>query len=219
MMHRARIALALSIAAASSLAACSDSTGPQPPHFAQYLDSLYFATLSDSTLSENVRDSRESAISLFEVGAAFGVPPKTITMLTATGTEQWTAYEYVSVQSHLQGDYINLLIATRDLRFRTYMIVEYASDGSMVVAVLNDNDTVRTGATRHDGTSIVSLDGSHTCPTPVSLNNPTIFLGNCTTNSFSSSGSIDFNDTPGLEPAYTHLSFPLTNFEGERFFD
>jgi len=63
MLHRARIALALSIAAASFLAACSDSTAPRPPHFAQYLDSLYFATVSDRTLSESVRDSRESIIS------------------------------------------------------------------------------------------------------------------------------------------------------------
>jgi hypothetical protein len=218
MILRARTALALSIAVALSIGACSDSTVPRPPHFAQFLDSLYFSTLSDSTLTENVRDSRSSIISYFEVGAAFDVPPKTITMTTATGTEQWSAYEILSVQSRVNGEYINLLVATRDLHFRTYLYAEYASDGSITVGALTNNDTVRTGLSSHEGSSTVSLDGSHACPTPVPLSNPTISLVNCSTAKFSSSGSIEFNDAPGLERAYRHLSFPTTSFEGERFF-
>ena len=210
----------MSIAAAASIAACSDSTAPRPPlppHFAQYLDSLYFATVSDSTLSEDVRDSRTFMITQFEVGAAIGAPPKTLTVTTETGTQLWIAYESLSVESQEHGAYINFLVAARDLSFRTYMYIEYASDGSMDVAVLNDNDTVRTGSSQRDGSSIVSLDGSQVCPTPVSLNNPMISLANCSTAKFSSSGSIVFNDAPGLEHAYRHLSFPTTAFEGERF--
>lgn len=203
-----------------SIAACSDSTAPQPqipPHFAQYLDSLYFATVNDSTLGEDARESRAFAITQFEVGAEYGVAPKPITMTTAGGVERWVAYEYLSVHPQEPGEYSNFLIATRDLTFRTYMYAEYLSDGSVYFAVLNDDDTVSTGASDRAGSSAVSLEGSQACPSPIPLDNPMLAPGNCSTAKFSSSGSIVFEDAPGLERAYRHLSFPVTAFEGERF--
>ena len=99
------------------------------------------------------------------------------------------------------------------------MYMGYAADGSISYAVLNEDDTVRTGLRSHEGSSVVSLDGSQACPTPIPLDNPTISLVNCTTAAFSSSASIEFNDAPGLAQAYRHFSFPRSEFKGERFLD
>jgi hypothetical protein len=216
MTHRARIPLVALVGAALCIAACSDSTAPESPHFAQYLDSLYFATVGDSSLSEDVRASRAYIITQFEIDAAFGVSPTNLTVHTAAGTEHWSAYEYLSQEAGPHGIYSNILIATRDLHFRTYMYMAYGSDGSISYAVLNENDTVRTGLSSHDGSSTVSADGSE-CPSPVPINNPMISLINCTTATFSSSASIEFNDAPGLESAYRHFAFPRSDFKGERF--
>jgi hypothetical protein len=209
--------LPLSIVLASFGAGCADSTAPTGSDFAEHLDSLYFATVSDSSLSENMRYARISSIGLFEVGAAFRVRPTPIKVTTATGTEQWLAFEFETVQSLEHGRFSNMLIATRDPNVHSYLIAEFGSDGSPVLAVLTIDDTLRIGASRHDGASYVSFTGSHECATPPPLHNPTILLtGGCVTASFSSSSSIEFNNAPGLPPAYRRLSFPLTSLMGER---
>jgi hypothetical protein len=218
MRIHARVRLLLSILAASLGAACSDSTAPAKSTFAEHLDSLYFATASDSSMSDNRRFSRIFAIGLFEVAAAYGVPAKRITVSTSNGPEQWLAFEFVTVQSQPHGNYVNVLIATRDADIHSYLYADYLSDGSLYFATLNTDDTVRTGSSRRDGSSIVTLSGSHACHAPPPLQNPTIALsGNCVTASFSTSGSFDFDEEPSPPQGYAHFSFTATSLDGERF--
>jgi hypothetical protein len=217
MRNHARITLLLSIVAASLGAGCSDSTSPTRLSFAEHLDSLYFATAGDSSMDVNLRYERIYAIGLFEVAAAYGVPPKRIAVTTSAGTEQWLAFEFVSVENQQNGIYTNALIATRDDDIHSYLYASYLSDGTLYFATLNTNDTVRTGSTRRDGTSTVSLTGSHACDAPFPLQNPTILLSEpCVTASFSTTASLEFDQPPNAPHGYEHFSFPATSLDGER---
>jgi hypothetical protein len=213
------IASAFAIVAASLGTGCggsSDSTGPMAQGFAEHLDSLYFAVAGDSSMNENLRYARIYAISLFEVAAAYGVPPKHITVTTSNGTEQWLAFEFVTVSSQ-DGSSNNAFIATRDTDIHTYVYAYYRSDGLLDYAVLNTQDTLRTGSSRRDATSTVSLTGSHACAPPLPLQNPSILLGEpCVTARFSTSGSFTFDEEPNPPQRYGHFSFPATSLDGER---
>ena len=217
MRIHARVTLLISIAAALLASGCRDSTGPAKSAFAEHLDSLYFATASDSSMNDNQRFSRIFAIGLFEVAAAYGVPAKHMTVTTSNGPEQWLAFEFVSVESQPNGRYANALIATRDEDIHSYLYAEYLPDGTLYFATLNTDDTVRTGSSRRDGTSSVSLTGSHECAAPLPLQNPTILLSEpCVTARFSTSASLEFDEPPNPPQGYAHFSFPAISLDGER---
>lgn len=217
MQIHARVTLLLSIAAVALGSGCSDSLRPTTANFAEHLDSLYFATVSDSSMNDNQRYSRIFAIGLFEAAAAYGVPAKHITVTTSNGPEQWLAFEFVSVENQPNGRYSNALIATRDADIHAYLYAEYLSDGSMYFATLNTDDTVRVGSSRRDGTSSVSLTGSHPCAAPLPLQNPSILLSEpCVTARFSTSASLEFDEPPNPPQGYAHFSFPATSLDGER---
>jgi hypothetical protein len=213
------IAAALAIVAASLGTGCggsSDSTAPNAQGFAEHLDSLYFAVASDSGMDENLRYSRIYAISLFEVAAAYGVPPKRITVTTSNGLEQWLAFEFVTVSSQ-DGSTRNAFIATRDSDIHTYVYAYYQPGGSLDFAVLNTQDTIRTGSSRRDATSTMSLTGSHACNPPLPLQNQSILLGEpCATAKFVTSGSFTFDQEPNPPEGYRHFSFPAISLDGER---
>jgi hypothetical protein len=213
------IAAALAIVTASLGSGCggsSDSTGPSAQGFAEHLDSLYVAVASDSSMSENLRSYRTYAISLFEIAAAYGVPPKHITVTTSNGIEQWLAFQFVTVSSQ-DGSTRNAFIATRDADIHTYVYAYYQPGGSLDFAVLNTQDTIRTGSSRRDATSTISLTGSHACNSPLPLQNQSILLGEpCVTAKFVTSGSFTFDGEPNPSQEYRHFAFPATSLDGER---
>jgi len=214
-----RITFALTIVAAALITACgSDSTRPTALSFAEHLDSLSFATANDSSMDENVRLDRIYAISLFQVAVAYGVPAKRISVTTSNGVETWMAFQYVSLQPQPGGLYTNSLIATRDTDIHSYLYTSYLSDGSLYFAALTTDDTVRTGSSRREGTSTVSLSESHECAAPLPLPHRTLVLsGLCVTAKFVTSGSFDFDEPSHPSQGYGHFSFSATLLDGERF--
>lgn len=107
--------------------------------------------------------------------------------------------------------------ATRDLDIHLYLYADYLSDGSLYFAALSTDDTIRTGSSRREGTSTVSLAGSHECDTPLPLPHKTIVLSvPCVTARFVTSGSFDFDESPHPPLGYERFSFSAISLDGEK---
>jgi hypothetical protein len=182
---------------------------------------MYVATISDSTADGQYDYSRVSQISNVELGVAFGAVPATIAVTTDAGTEQWRGIEWTTRPSSPQPTIANFLIAYRDSDIHTSLIMGYDSyHGSLALAVLVVNDSVRIGSSQEDGTSQVTLETSQPCAPPPPLANPTIANvspQSCIHAVFESSASIDFIPEQHVPGAPRHLSFAATTFQGVRF--
>jgi hypothetical protein len=218
MKFHVRVTSAIAILGVGLITSCGgDTTRPSASSFAEHLDSLSFATASDSSMDESLRDERIFAISLFQVAVAYGVPAKRLTVTTSNGVEHWMAYQYVVRELQPNGIYTNSLIATRDTDIHSYLYASYLSDGSLYFAVLTTDDTIRTGSSRREGMSTVSLTGSHECATPLPLPHNTLQVSaSCETARFVTSGSFEFDEPPNPPQGYRHFSFAATSLDGER---
>jgi hypothetical protein len=220
-----RSALAAAIAILTTAAACGgDSTGPGgTTSLAVHFDSLYVSAkaLSATDTSYNFR---VVALSDLELPAAFGATPSNIVMTTATGTESWKgfAFEEVLTNSGTPADSGRLFLAYRDADAHTLIVTVLLANGSFGGASLMTNDTVVVQASSNAG-SITQTAVGTSCPAPPSgLTNPVITTAaqaTCLLATYEATLTLGFPATTGVDPALTHLTFPLTTFAGERFQD
>jgi hypothetical protein len=227
MQFAPRLALAAAIAILTATAACgSDSTGPggeDTPILARHFDSLYVQAKAQSQ-SDTMFNFRAVALSDLELPAAFGAAPTTLTVTTASGTETWKgfAFEEVVTNNGTPTDSGRLVLAYREADAHTLVVTVFLKNGTTTGAALVTNDTVVVHANSNAGSSTLASTGAACPAVPSGLANPVITTAQqatCLSATFSAALTLGFPATAGVDPALTHISFPLTTFAGERFQD
>ncbi|MBK5188427.1 MAG: hypothetical protein JJD97_09280, partial [Gemmatimonadaceae bacterium] len=228
-MHQLpRLTLVAAFATLTAVAACSGaSTGPAgggtPANLAVHFDSLYVHAKAQSASDTNYK-FRATALSDLELPAAFGATASSVTMTTATGVETWKGFVFEEVLTNggTPTDSGRLVLAYRDGDAHTLVVTVLLKNGSSAGASLMTNDTTVLEATSKSGSVTLDSTGA-SCPTPPSgLTNPVIATANqatCLAATFSAALSFTFPAAAGVDPALTHLSFPVTTFAGARFQD
>jgi hypothetical protein len=236
LMHLAnRFTLFAALGIVSVTAACGsdNSTGPGPGGGGPVPDTpasiaLHFDTLYASAHASSVGDSnynlRVQALSDIEIPAAFGVLPTTLTVTTASGTEEWKGFvfEEVSSDDTAATDSAYLILAYRDTAAHTMIAAGFLGNGSSLGASLITNDTVVAHATTNTGSaSLVSVSGGCATP-PAALTNPSIANASettCAKATLNAALTLAFAPKTGVDASLLALSFPITSFAGERFQD
>lgn len=220
-----RSALAAALVIVTATAACGgDSTGPvATTNLALHFDSL-FAAAKATSASDTSFNFRANALSDLELPAAFGVTPASISMTTASGTESWKGFvfEEVLTNNGTPQDSGRLFIAYRDADAHTLIETVVLADGSLVATSLMANDTVVVNASSSAGSITQTSTGTSCATPPTGLTNPVITTAaqaTCVKATYTAALTLTFPETSGVDPALTHLSFPLTSFAGERFQD
>lgn len=219
-----RLGFLASFAAIALTAACSDSSGPSATETASDIaarfDSIFVDAVARSDSGTNGFETRELVASLLEISAALGATPSTLNVTTASGSEQWKAYEFVELTApNTTPDSSFVLLAYREANAHTVLVVFFDSTGSPQTAGLITNDTlavqVDSGAT---STSLLSVGDA--CGTPPStLVNPqfdTPLASSCALASFRTSASLQFETSASVDAALASLTFSLTTVNGIR---
>jgi hypothetical protein len=222
-MHAyARIRIAASFLAISAAAACgSDSTGPRPPSAAQlaaHFDSIAIAASAQSETND-IYESRVLISTLIEAAAALGAVPSTVNVTTASGVEQWKAYELLVLSAPGAADSAFALLAFRDADAHTALFIAFDNTGSPQIGGIVTGDTIFVDPT--DGSATTSLTSiSSTCTTPdASLLNPelgTQTVSACNLASFRTTLALTSSTTVGMDAALTSLSFTNASVNGVR---
>jgi hypothetical protein len=221
-----RLALASAIAVITATAACSsDSTGPGQiaTNSALHFDSLYVQAKALSAADTNY-DFRATALSDLELPAAFGATPASLSVTTAAGAETWKGFVFEEVMANngTPSDSGRLVLAYRDGDAHTLVVTVQLANGSFSGTSLMTNDTVVVPASSASGNVALNSTGA-ACPAPPSgLTNPVIATAEqatCLSAQFGATLTLDFPAATGVDPALTHVAFPLTTFAGVRFLD
>ena len=230
--HRFTLLVALGIVSVTAAACGSDkSTGPgnnEPPPETPASIALHFDTLYASASASSATDSnynfRKQALSDIELPAAFGVLPTTISVTTASGTEQWNGFVFEEVTNNgsVVTDSAYLILAYRDTAAHTMIAAGFFGNGNSLGATLITNDTVVAHATTNSGSaSLVSVGGACATP-PAALTNPIIASASqatCAKATFNAALTLAFAPKAGVDASLLAISFPSTSFAGERFQD
>ena len=170
---RGRRSLLGACALAVFIAACSgDSTGPKSPDLAIYYDSL-LEHLDPPGQLNPLHDLRANILSNIELAVAFGAIPRAVSVTTASGIEHWHGVEFMLNPNGSQFEFDHILIVYRETEAHTALMVHFRKDGTAVLAVLEDGDTLVAAPYallgNAEGPSL--RDG---CATPPTLANPAI---------------------------------------------
>ena len=222
-----RLALAATIVA--TLAACGSSStgpggggGPKAGTLAQHFDTLYQHAKASSVSDTNFT-FRAQVLSDLELAAAFGAAPTTITVTTASGTEQWKGFVFEELHT-TSGvvDSATFIVAYRDSLVHTMVLSGFLANGTSLGSFLLANDTLGIASTSRTESASLTSEGS-SCSTPIAgLVNPIIAAAGtttCTSAQFDAALALGFPATTGVDAALTAVSFPTTSIAGERFVD
>ncbi len=229
-----RLTTRLSFAAALGIivtaAACGGNnggtpTGPPttPGTLAQHFDTLYAQARASSNTDTNYNE-RVEILSDLELAAAFGAAPTTITVTTAAGAEQWKGFVFEEVKNTggVPSDSGYIIIAYHDSLVHTALLTGVRANGTSLGTTLVTNDTLTVQASANSGVASLVSSGS-ACATPMAgLVNPIIAAGEsatCATAMIQAAHTSEFPAKAGIPAAYTHFSFAMMTFAGERFFD
>jgi hypothetical protein len=224
MRSPARFRIAASFLAISVAAACgSDSTGPgqlSAAQLAAHFDSIAIVANAQSD-TNSAYGTRSEVATLIEIPAALGASPSTVSVTTASGVEQWKAYELLEV-SPASTDSLYILLAFRDADAHTAIVVFFDSAGTAQGGGVITGDTITVNPSNGSGaTSLTSI--STTCATPAaSLANPligTFSVSACNLAKFRTTVSLTSSTTPGLDAALTSVSFSNMTVNGIRAVD
>jgi len=221
----ARVNIAASFAAVVLTAACSDSSGPsaadQATAIAARFDSIYVDATAQSNGGANAYEARASIASLLEIPPAFGAIPSTITVTTASGSESWKGFEFVDLNP-AGSDSSFVLLAYREEAAHTVLAVIFDSTGAPMLGALITGDTL--SALPDSGTAattLVSVGAACRTP-PSSLTNPEFdspLESSCSLATFSTSLTLQFPASPGIDAALASLTFAPTTVNGIRVMD
>jgi hypothetical protein len=226
MRSHARLRIAASFLAISAAAACgSDSTGPGGQTAAQvaaHFDSIAIhANVQSDTNS--AYGTRSLIATLIELPAALGATPASVSVTTASGVEQWKAYELLEVMPGSSStDSTFILLAFRDADAHTAIAVFFDHTGTAEDGGLITGDTIPVNPSQGSGTtSLTSV--STTCATPAtSLLNPqlaTITVAQCNLAKFNTTLSLTSPPTPGMDAALTTVTLTNVSVNGVRVVD
>lgn len=219
-----RLGVLASLAAIAMTAACSDSSGPgtteQASDIAARFDSIYVDAFGRSDSGNNGFETRVLVASLLEIPAALGATPSTLNVTTASGSEQWKAYEFVELTApNTPPDSSFVLLAYREANAHSVLVVFFDSTGSPNTAGLITNDTlavqIDSGAA---STSLLSVGDPCGAP-PSTLVNPqfdTPLTSSCALANFRTSVSLQFQTSPSVDAALASLTFSPTTINGIR---
>lgn len=221
----ARINIAASLAAVVLTAACSDSSGPsaadQATAIAARFDSIYVDATAQSNGGASAYEARAGIASLLEVPPAFGATPSTITVTTASGNESWKGFEFVDLNS-AGSDSSFVLLAYREAAAHTVLAVIFDSTGAPQFGGLITGDTLSASPNAGSGaTTLLSVGAACRTP-PSSLTNPefdTPLVSSCSLATFSTTLTLQFAASPGIDAALESLSFSHTTVNGIRVVD
>jgi hypothetical protein len=222
-----RLGFLASLAAIAMTAACSDSSGPSAADTASEIaarfDSIYVDAVARSDSGNNGFETRELVASLLEIPPALGATPATINVTTASGSEQWKAYEFVELTApNTTLDSAFVLLAFREANAHTVLVVFFDSTGAPQTAGLITNDTLSAQPTNGSGaTTLLSLGDACGTP-PATLVNPEFdssLSSSCALANFHTSVSLQFSTSPNIDAALASLAFPLTTINGIRIVD
>jgi hypothetical protein len=222
-----RLGVLASLAAIALTAACSDSSGPSPAEQASEIaarfDSIYVDAVARSDSDTNGFEIRELVASLLEIPPALGATPSTLSVTTASGSEQWKAYEFVELTApNTTLDSAFVLLAFREANAHTVLVVFFDSTGAPQTAGLITNDTLSAQPTSGSGTTTLFSVGD-ACGTPAStLVNPefdTSLSSSCALATFRTSMTLQFPTSPNIDAALASLTFTATTINGIRIVD
>jgi len=219
-----RLGFLASLAGIAITAACSDSSGPKAiekaPEIAARFDSIYVDAVARSDSGTNGFETRELVVSLLEIPAALGATPSTLSVTTASGNEQWKAYEFVELNPpNTTPDSTFVLLAYREANAHTVLVVFFDSTGTEQITGLFTNDTLEVQSTTGGGATTLNSVGDACATPPSTLVNPqfdTPLTSSCALANFRTSVSLQFQTSPSVDAALASLTFPLTTINGLR---
>lgn len=222
----ARLNIAASLVAIAFVAACSDSTGLNQPTAAQvaaHFDSIAIQAQTQSQ-TNSAYSTRGFVASLIELAAATGATPTALTVTTASGTEQWKAYELLDHTGPGADvtDSSYILLMYRDADAHTAVLAEISSTGELPLVGLFTGDTILVSPTSSSGSSTLSSVGATCTAVSSSLLNPllgTILFSSCNLARFQSSLSITLPATTGLDASLASIDFSTVAINGVRIVD
>jgi hypothetical protein len=226
MRSLARLRIAASLLVVSAVAACSDSTGPRQQTAAQlaaHFDSIAIQASAQSE-TNSAYGVRSFLTTLIELPAALGAVPATVSVTTASGVEQWKAYELLEVQppGGSNTDSTFILLAFRDADAHTAIAVFFDSTGTAQDGGIITGDTITVNPSNGSGTTSLTST-STTCTTPAaSLLNPqlgVITVSQCNLAKFRTTLSLTSPTTPGMDAALTTLTLSNATVNGVRAVD
>ena len=223
MRHPARISFVATLAALALTAACSDSSGPsvadQATQVAVRFDSIYVDATARSNSGANAYASRALLASLLEIPAAFGTVPSTISVTTAGGMESWRGYEFLNLSSAGAADSTFVLLAFRESNAHTALVIFFDASGVPQVGGMITGDTLSVLPDSANAATSLHAVGAACRAVPASLTNPEFnapLASTCALATFTTSLSLHFAATSGLESALTNLSFASATINGIR---
>jgi hypothetical protein len=225
MRTSARLGIAASLVAISSITACSDSTGPTGPTAAQlatHFDSIAIQAQAQSD-TNSAYGTRSFLATLIELPAALGATPASVSVTTANGNESWKAYELLELNSSGSNtDSSFAILMFRDADAHTALIVFFDSTGTAQSGGVITADTILVNPT--DASATTSLTSvSSACTTPsASLLNPslgTLAISSCSLARFRTTLSMTLPTTAGMDAALTSLAFTNSSMNGVRVVD
>jgi hypothetical protein len=226
MRSPARLRIAASLLVVVAAAACSDSTGPGQQTAAQvaaHFDSIAIRANAQSD-TNSAYGVRSFLTTLIELPAALGAVPSTVSVTTASGVEQWKAYELLEVMSpgSSNTDSSFILLAFRDADAHTAIAVFFDSTGTAQDGGIITGDTISVNPSQGAGTTSLTST-STTCATPSgSLHNPqlgTLAISQCNLAKFRTSLALTSPTTPGMDAALTTVTFTNATVNGVRAVD
>jgi hypothetical protein len=221
----ARLGLAVSFAAIAITAACSDSSGPgnedTAAKVAAHFDSIYVDAAARADTESDAYSARVELATLLELPAALGSVPTSLTVTTASGAEQWKAYEFEELNPAAT-DSVFVLLAYREAAAHTVLLVFFDSTGTGYQGGVITNDTLNFNPSHATASTTLSTVGT-TCATPsASLKNPEFdhpFYASCSLATFRTTTALSFSLPGGVDPALASLSFPFTKLGGLKVTD
>ncbi|MEP7065316.1 MAG: hypothetical protein ABI889_04720 [Gemmatimonadota bacterium] len=225
-MRSFRLRSASTLVAIVAAAACGDSsTGPRQQTAAQiatHFDSIALAATAQAQTNE-LYGSRAFLATLLELPAALGALPSTISVTTASGTEQWKSYELLEVPASGSGsDSSFIFLAFRDSDAHTAIVVDFDGTGHGPMGGIITGDTIFVNPSDASGSTSLTSIGS-TCATPSSsLLNPqldSLSIASCNLASFKTSLSLTSSSTAEVDAALTSVSFTNATISGVRAVD
>jgi hypothetical protein len=225
MRSSARLNTVVTLLAISLAAACSDSTGPKQLTAAQvaaHFDSIAIQAQTQSQTNE-AYSGRGFLTSLIELPAALGATPSSITVTTAHGNETWQAYELLDIPaSGSSSDSTFFLLAFRDANAHTAMLITFDGSGAGNAGGIITGDTISVNPSHASGTTRLS-SVTTTCTTvSTSLLNPqlaSLSFDSCNLALFTTTLSLTFPTTTGLDASLTSVSFTNASVNGVRVVD
>jgi len=219
MSHRNTRIVAAAVIAGLAIAGCSKNspTGPTSASVAAHLDSLYVAAIAANTPGNT---SRANVLSIAELAAAFGNPPKSVTVTTASGNQTWQELGLIVADTSAATpsvEYIAIAYSDNNVTNAVFSQINASGGTADTTVGLLAADTIRVTGTGTATASLLSNGGA--CTVASGLSNPIFgqaagFKCNLAKMQFSINAT--FPSTPGVSASLGTLSYANIGVTGPR---